>query len=141
MSKKKRSIKLFGQNARVLAKADLVDDRGIALYDTKNLPVVKTNASIESANLVTSAMPDGRYHLPAIDIDVPIAVVPSSTPGHSHLYINRVVTWKKYVALLEALADAGIVEDGYVEAAKAHGFTSLRLPWVQKEPKADPWAF
>jgi hypothetical protein len=129
----KNAIRLFGQRARTLGHADLVVGGSGELTD-KTAPRVNTEVEVGEANLVTSRRPGRKdYHLPAIDIDVPVTVVPSSTKGHGHLYIDKAVPWSKYVALLEALADAEIVERGYVEAAKAHGFTTLRLPWVHKE--------
>lgn len=126
------SVRLYGQGARVVGKADLAPGNASKTLTKENTPSVNTEVEVADANLVTSRTPRGKYHLPAIDIDVPIAVIPSSTRGHSHLYIDKIVSWEKYVALLEALADADIVERGYVEACKAHGFTSLRLPWVSK---------
>lgn len=71
-------------------------------------------------------------HAPCIDIDVPIRVVESSTPGHSHLYIDVAMTWVKYEALLQALVDAGLVEIGYLKVSRFRGGTHLRLPWVRK---------
>lgn len=84
------------------------------------------------ANLVTSATGVGDWHLPVLDLDVPHRLEPSSTAGHSHLYIDVPVEWRTYVKLLDALADAGIVERGYVEASKAKGATMVRKPGVTK---------
>lgn len=72
------------------------------------------------------------YHTVMLDIDFPVRVIPSSSPGHYHLYIDRVVEHDKYFALLEALVGAEILEPGYVEASRARGATHLRLPWVKK---------
>lgn len=85
-----------------------------------------------------SAYPEGGWHYPVLDLDLPVYVVPSSTPGHSHLYIDHLMTWEKYVALLRALADAGLVEEGYVKASIARGHTALRLPWVRKWTNDEP---
>lgn len=84
------------------------------------------------ANLVTSATGVGDWHLPVLDLDVPHRLEPSSTEGHSHLYIDVPVKWDVYVKLLDALANAGIVERGYVEASKAKGATMVRKPGVTK---------
>lgn len=93
--------------------------------------------SEEEANLVSSATGNGDWHLPVLDIDVPHRLVPSSTEGHSHLYFDVPVKWEDYVTLLEALANAGIVERGYVEASKAKGATMVRKPGVTKpSPKS-----
>lgn len=98
-------------------------------------------APVAEADVVSSILePDlqndplaGELHAPVIDIDLPCQLVPSSTPGHHHLYIDVAVPWDRYVAVLEAMAAAGIVQPGYVEACKSRGFTSVRLPWKHKE--------
>lgn len=76
-------------------------------------------------------------HKPVLDIDVPVMLIPSSTEGHSHLYIDKSVSWDAYCKLLDALVECGIVERGYVQAAKNRGFTSVRLPWVKKKQGED----
>lgn len=85
------------------------------------------------ANLVSSELlgSDGLHSL-VLDIDVPASLVPSSTFGHSHLYINAEMTWAAYTHLLDALVIAGIVEPGYRDASLARGFTAVRLPWIRK---------
>lgn len=91
-----------------------------------------------AANVVTSLVPGaGAFlgedvHRPVLDVDMPVTVVPSSTPGHCHLYIDREMPWSTYARLLDALAEAGIVEGGYVAASHARGHTAVRLPWVRK---------
>jgi len=83
------------------------------------------------ANAYFSQGKDG-YHYPCIDIDIPIRVVPSSTPGHSHLYVDEPITWDTYKNLLEALTEAGIVEVGYFNASVKEGGTTVRMPHVKK---------
>lgn len=73
-----------------------------------------------------------EWHQVVLDIDVPVKVLPSSTEGHHHLYIRHDMPWEDYVKLLDVLAEIGLVEEGYVEASKREGFTSVRLPWVTK---------
>lgn len=108
---------------------------------------------LDKATCVTSRMRNGQpasldwllkhpndvMHRPVLDIDIPIKVVPSSTPGHSHLFIDVAMTWEDYEKLLWALAAAGIVEEGYVHASVRRGHTSVRLPHVRKPdaPVAD----
>lgn len=92
-------------------------------------------ATLETANVYTSEIADGSHagqHTVAIDLDVPARLIPSSTPGHSHLYVDVPMTWDKYSALLAALADAGVIEPGYEASAKRRKWTSLRLPWIKK---------
>ena len=41
------------------------------------------------------------------------------------------------MALLTAMADCGIVEEGYVRASYAKGFSAVRVPWLAKNPQLD----
>ena len=75
----------------------------------------------------------GKMHNLVIDVDWPVHAIPSSTPGHFHLYVDKLIPWEKYKALLQALADAGIVEAGYAAASIDQGFTTVRAPWVRKD--------
>ncbi len=91
------------------------------------------------ANCITSLVrqpdlwPTGlESHRPVIDIDLPVKVVPSSTPGHFHLFIDKPMEWETYLYLLEAMAEAGIVEPTYVSASRERGYSTVRLPWVRK---------
>jgi len=85
-----------------------------------------------NANLIISALDEGRRdmtgHAPCIDLDYDCALVPSRTPGHFHLYLNKEVEWDKYVAVLEAMANAGLIEKEYYKAALRQGFSVLRMP-------------
>lgn len=89
---------------------------------------------IEEANLITSEVEDffGKYHRPILDIDFEAALVPSSTPGHYHLYLDRLVPDKAYLAFLKAAAEAGIIQHGFYDGAVKRGATSARLPWIKK---------
>jgi hypothetical protein len=78
-----------------------------------------------------------NMHMPAIDIDLPIRVVPSSTLGHFHLYIDKPMSWRKYKRVLRALTAAGVVEKGYYKASVSRKATHLRLPWHKKQIWAD----
>ena len=63
-----------------------------------------------------------------IDLDYPAKLVPSRTNGHWHLYLDKSVDWDKYQKVLLALADAGLVEQGYAEASIANGYSGVRIP-------------
>lgn len=99
--------------------------------------------SLDDANVVSSRLRDSAkewvhhdgvtYHKLIIDLDLPAYLVPSSTPGHSHLYIDKDIPEAAYFNLLEALARANILEHGYVAASIDRGASFLRFPWVQKE--------
>jgi hypothetical protein len=73
-----------------------------------------------------------RHYL-MIDLDVQSYLVPSTTPGHSHLYIDREIPWRDLEQLLRALAACGIIEPGYANASIERKSTTLRLPWIKKE--------
>lgn len=86
---------------------------------------------IQDAEVVSSEIHD-NLHAPALDIDVPAWLIPSSTEGHSHLYIDCPMTWRQYKKLLKALAKSGVVEKGYVKASIRRKHTALRVPWRGK---------
>ena len=93
--------------------------------------------SIDEVNLIGSQIYEDdsngdAMHAITIDLDVPARLVPSSTEGHSHLYIDVPISWDEYDRILRALADAGIVEQGYAKAAITRKQTYLRPPWVKK---------
>jgi len=88
-------------------------------------------AKFQDANLISSKCCNGQ-HAPAIDIDFPARLVPSSTEGHYHLYFDIQMPWWKYKRLLRALKNAGIVEKGFYKIAKRRKQTHLRLPHVRK---------
>ena len=96
-------------------------------------------ADIEDADLVTSEVEgkEGRHKL-VLDIDFPAKLLPSSTPGHFHLFIDKEMSWEAYQEVLEVLADAGIIEYGYRGASEERGFTGVRVPWKKKSNVEDP---
>lgn len=86
-----------------------------------------------SPNVVTSKIVGKEgWHAPVLDIDFPAFLIPSSTPGHSHLYLDRPVREYRYWKLMEALAIAGIVQPGYVNYSQSRGFSCARFPWIKK---------
>jgi hypothetical protein len=103
---------------------DLMDDGAEVVTST----IVETHP-VDPFDLFGSPEP---RHTIMLDLDVPATLIPSTTPGHSHLYIDVPLEWSKYKILLDALAEAGVIELGYASASKARGFSSLRLPWVKK---------
>lgn len=97
-------------------------------------------AEIQDANVAMSLVEDnpdpvfgGRYHALLLDLDVPAYLIPSTTPGHSHLYVDAHIPEERYFALLDTLADCGVIEHGYAGASQAKGGSYLRLPWIKKE--------
>lgn len=85
----------------------------------------------EDCNLISSLCEDG-LHRPVIDFDFPCQLIPSSTDGHYHLYIDKEMGWNEYEMLLEVLVRVGLVEQGYYNSALKHCQTYVRPPWVKK---------
>lgn len=102
-----------------------------------------TLTGLNAANVLLSRMhvdeadPFGfgepQKHRPVLDLDFPAQLIPSSTPGHFHLLLDKPMAWVTYRYLLIALRDAGLLERGYADAALARGYTAVRLPWIKKE--------
>lgn len=86
----------------------------------------------ENANLIGS-LTDKGMHMPLLDIDYDAALLPSSTPGHFHLYLNKAIKWDVYKKFLEAAAEAGIIQKGYADWSLARSQSFLRKPGVKKE--------
>jgi hypothetical protein len=93
-------------------------------------------AGVEDADVVASSYNAHGFntsmHRPVLDIDLDAVLVPSSTPGHHHLYIDKLMSWETYTELLQALAKAGIVQQGFVDVSLKRGASMVRLPWVKK---------
>lgn len=89
---------------------------------------------LSEAQVITSRVSgsDG-WHKVVLDIDVPAQLIPSSTPGHHHLYIDVAMREEVWADLVRALAKAEVIEDGYANASLERGFTAVRLPWIKKE--------
>jgi hypothetical protein len=113
---------------RKFAKADL----NVTNYTEEDYKFV----SEREANLVTSLIGDvistRQYHAPVLDIDIPHKLVPSSTVGHSHLYLDIKCTWTAYEDFLWASEKIGLLEEGYVKASLHRGFTAVRKPGIYK---------
>lgn len=84
-----------------------------------------------NANLLGSMRDDGM-HCPVIDIDIPCRYVPSTTPGHGHLYIDHPMTWKSFKAIMRAMENAGVVQSGYRKYSEQRGQAFVRPQWVKK---------
>jgi hypothetical protein len=139
-----RSLPLGSQ---MLAYVDFNEEPPVGEYTRPS-----ETANLDQANLITSKIagqPEptddpflelfgGPRHKVVLDIDLPVTVLPSTTPGHHHLFIDHEVAWDDYVNLLEALAACGLVEPGYVNASKQRGYSCVRLPWVKKVDPPEP---
>lgn len=103
-------------------------------------------ADLREANIVTSedngqatglgALDERSWHLPTLDIDVPVALVPSTSLGHYHLFFDVHIEEDNYWRLLDAMAAAGIVQEAWVDASKNRGYSAVRMPWIAKQEEA-----
>ena len=98
--------------------------------------MVETNP--DNANLISShfyTTPGGKeVHYPVIDLDMDAALIPSSTPGHHHLFINKVLLKEDYDKLLRTLHEVGIIQKGIIDLQwEQDGMTCARLPGIKKE--------
>lgn len=116
-----------------------VSKRNDATEDVQyEVGIDRGEADLEHSNVVSSLRkkglfdPNERKHALLIDLDVPAHLVPSTTGGHSHLYVDVAIPHHRYMALLSALADAGVIEQGYASVSIERGHSDLRLPWVEK---------
>lgn len=112
----------------VLLKADFEADQEYGADGA----AVHTVADVDTATAFSSKIKGSETTALALDIDLPAVLLPSSTPGHSHLYIDHEMTWDDYAEVLTVLGSVGILEPGYVAASLARKATLLRLPWVTK---------
>lgn len=83
--------------------------------------------SRSKALLVGSLCKDG-LHAPVLDIDFSAELIPSTTPGHFHLYLDKKMTWEKYSQLLEALYEAGIIQRGFYDMSLDRKQSMVLLP-------------
>lgn len=87
------------------------------------------------ANIITSRTFDDM-HVIQLDLDIEHYYVPSTTPGHGHLFINKELSWAKYANLLNVLADLEIIQNGYRDCSLKRGYSALRVPGLDKnDPK------
>lgn len=114
---------------------------GLLNMDWRNYgptPITERAESYEDATLIGSGTGYGEgdraYHFPVLDIDFEAALVPSTTEDHYHLYLNVGMTWEKYEKLLEALYEAGVIQEGYYKMAVERKQTFVRRPGVYKKP-------
>lgn len=101
----------------------------------------EVTTNIEETEAFSSALKphpwdDEPGHAVLVDLDVEAYLTPSSRPGHGHLWVNipHGVKDDDLWAWFEAGVKIGLVEEGYYQACKERGMTSLRAPWVKKEP-------
>jgi hypothetical protein len=88
-------------------------------------------ADVVSSTVIKEGHVTGLHSI-MLDFDFPVTVVESTTTGHHHLYIDHLVTWHQYRALLAAMRNCGLIEEGFYSSSVARRATHLRPPWVEK---------
>lgn len=107
-------------------------DPTVMAKDSEQETSPMTAASGEAANLVSSLLENGA-HSPVLDLDFSARLIPSSTEGHFHLYLDGLeIPWDRYEPLLKALADAGVIGEGYAHHSIERGQSVLRREGVTK---------
>ena len=105
------------------------------------------NEADPNGTIFGSLLPDGKHHIPIFDLDMDCRLVPSRTPGHFHLYVNKPLTRVEYAGLLVGLQQAGLVQEGWARRIHTDDKqTYLRLPadpsllpdWAPKSRYKDP---
>ncbi|HTK59570.1 MAG TPA: hypothetical protein VL283_00020 [Candidatus Baltobacteraceae bacterium] len=79
--------------------------------------------------------PDDHLLIEAVfRLTCPATLVPSSTEGHFHLYLETETGWQPYLQLMRAMADAGLLEAGWVDMNERRKMAMLRKPHCKKAP-------
>jgi len=113
------------------AVVDFSDDS--EQIETDNVAkIITDNPPLIDANSVGSLHRPSYQHKPVLDLDMDVLVVPSSTRGHHHLYIDKLMPWRDYSLLMNVLAHVGILQPGYVSASHHRVESFLRTPWIRK---------
>lgn len=83
--------------------------------------------------LVSSQTKQGT-HRPVLDLDaVGAALVPSTTPGNFHLYLDKIeLSWREYKRFLKACERAGLITPGYLQHSLKREQTLVRRPGLRK---------
>lgn len=70
----------------------------------------------------------------AFQLTVPAMLVPSSTEGHFHLYLETEMDWGDYLGLMRCMVDAGLLEKDWVDMNERRRMAMLRKPEFKKAP-------
>jgi hypothetical protein len=68
----------------------------------------------------------------SLELGVPVQILPSSTPGHHHVYIDAEMKWRPYRALCKAMVRVGLLESAFVDLMISHSMSMLLRPGLTK---------
>lgn len=128
------------QDGMETVKRSTLDESGMLDRETVEKQVLVPK---DDGNLISSVPSDVMtavqgLHLPIFDIDVPHTLVPSQTPGHSHLYIHQYVEKYALQQVIAAMANAGIMGQGNLIQFQVQGMQLARVPKDLKFLDATP---
>lgn len=108
----------------------------LEVFDLAEADLVSSETRMHGARKLPR-MP--QTHQPVFDLDFAAELLPSSTPGHFHLYLNREISWRKYKKVLKAMMKAGLIEPGWYKMTVERHAGHLRAPALVKEesPRTD----
>lgn len=93
----------------------------------------RTLSTPEEANLISSLTTAGT-HRPILDLDFPHRYVPSSTPGHGHLYLDIDLPRWRWTILMLGLRIGGVIEYGFMVWSIRRGANFVRREGLIKKP-------
>ena len=102
--------------------------------DSPDQSETRTECERNDANLISSDCGKG-IHKPVLDFDFPCRLIPSSTEGCFHLYIDKPMDWDTYEKLLQTLNEVGLLQDGFAKKSIERKATFVRPPWIKKKAK------
>ena len=82
--------------------------------------------------LLVSSLTENGLQAPVIDLDLPCRLVESSTKGHYHLYIDKEIHIDQYIKIIDALVEAGIVQEIHGNILKEVRQLYVRAPSAPK---------
>lgn len=121
----------FDEHGRPYLKCEKLTADG---SDKKTFDYDLVNCTKEESNLVGSLLLNGN-HRPVLDLDFDCQLIPSSTEGHYHLYINKEVEPARWEELVIALRNANILQPGFADGSIRCKQNTVRPPWIKKENK------
>jgi hypothetical protein len=105
------------------------------LFSLAKFRLHKDRYMVESpalANLISSKTRSDTQR-PIIDLDFPHTYVPSNTPGHAHLYLNKEISQWRWFILMVGLYIGGVVDKGGFWWTLRRRSNFVRLPGVLKD--------
>jgi hypothetical protein len=106
-----------------------VDPEVLAAGGVNDLP-----APTRHQHTLVSSLTVYGTHRPVLDLDgVGAALVPSSTEGNFHFYLEGIeLPWEDYADFLRACAKVGIITEGYLAHSLRRRQTVVRRPGLRK---------